>query len=42
VRSRFDEALDRAKRALKAEESNDHAEAKRLWRVELGDEFPLT
>lgn len=40
ITSRFSEALTRANRALTAEASGDHAEAKRLWRVELGDEFP--
>jgi len=34
------EALDRAKNAITAEERGDHVEAKRLWRIELGDEFP--
>jgi hypothetical protein len=42
LRSRFAEALVRAERALGAEESEEHSEAKRLWRVELGDEFPLS
>lgn len=41
IRSRFDEALDRSNRALNAESNGDHAEAKRLWRIELGDEFPI-
>jgi hypothetical protein len=40
IKSRFAEALDRAKNALAAEERGDHTEAKRLWRIELGDEFP--
>ncbi len=40
IGSRFSEALTRANRALAAEASGDHVEAKRLWRVELGDEFP--
>jgi predicted nucleotidyltransferase len=40
IRSRLAEALERAKRALEAEANSDHAEAKRLWRIELGDEFP--
>jgi hypothetical protein len=40
INSRLSEALDRAKRALNAEVSGDHAEAKRLWKIELGDEFP--
>ena len=41
VKSRFKEALDRSNKALDAESRGDHAEAKRLWRIELGDEFPL-
>jgi hypothetical protein len=40
INSRFTEALDRAQRAFAAEGGGDHAEAKRLWRIELGDEFP--
>ena len=40
IKSRFAEALDRSKRAIAAEDQGDHGEAKRLWRVELGDEFP--
>ena len=40
IKSRFTEALDRAQRAITAEGRGDHAEAKRLWRIELGDEFP--
>lgn len=40
ISSRFAEALGRAKRAIAAEASGDHTEAKRLWRIELGDEFP--
>jgi predicted nucleotidyltransferase len=40
IASRFAEALDRAKRAIAAEAQGKHDEAKRLWRVELGDEFP--
>jgi hypothetical protein len=42
IGSRFAEALDRAKRALAEEEVGNHAEAKRLWQVELGGEFPTT
>lgn len=38
--SRLHQALDRANSALEAERKGDHAKAKRLWRVELGDEFP--
>lgn len=40
INSRFTEALDRARRAIAAEGRGDHTEAKRLWRIELGDEFP--
>jgi predicted nucleotidyltransferase len=40
--SRFNEAKTRAENALAAEASSDHEEAKRLWRIELGDEFPLS
>ena len=39
IKSRLSEALDRSKRAIAAEGQGDHTEAKRLWRVELGDEF---
>lgn len=42
IKSRFSEALDRSNRALEAETQGDHEEAKRLWRIELGDEFPLS
>ena len=40
LRTRLDNALTRAKAALDAEAIDDHDEAKRLWRIELGDEFP--
>lgn len=40
--SRFSEALSRANSALEAESNGDHTEAKRLWRIELGDEFPTS
>lgn len=40
IASRFAEALDRSKKAIAAEGRGDHTEAKRLWRIELGDEFP--
>ena len=33
-------AADRAKKANEAEARGDHAEAKRLWRIILGDSFP--
>jgi hypothetical protein len=42
ISSRFTEALNRAKRALAEEEAGNHAEAKRLWQVELGSEFPTS
>lgn len=42
INSRFTEALDRSKKAIAAEGRGDHAEAKRLWRIELGDEFPTS
>lgn len=38
--NRFQEAAERANKALAAEAAGNHPEAKRLWRVELGDEFP--
>jgi hypothetical protein len=40
LRARLENALVRAKSALAAEGAGDHVEAKRLWRVELGEEFP--
>jgi hypothetical protein len=40
IRSRFAEALERSKKAIAAEGQGDHSEAKRLWRIELGDELP--
>lgn len=40
VVDRFGNALARASSALAAEAGGNHAEAKRLWRIELGDEFP--
>lgn len=42
ISSRCREALDRAKRALDAESTGDHTEAKRLWRIEMGDAFPAS
>ncbi len=35
-------AADRARKANEAEARGDHAEAKRLWRIILGDTFPTT
>jgi len=40
ITSRFAEALDRAESAIAAEDRANHTEAKRLWRIELDDEFP--
>jgi predicted nucleotidyltransferase len=40
IQSRFAEAHERAGRAITAEGQGNHVEAKRLWRIELGDEFP--
>ncbi len=37
---RLASANNRAKYALAAEASGDHVEAKRLWAIELGSEFP--
>ncbi len=38
---RLASANDRAKKALAAEASGDHTEAKRLWAIEMGSEFPV-
>ena len=40
IRSRFAEAKNRAVNALAYEAAGNHAEAKRLWKIELGGEFP--
>jgi len=40
INSRFAEALARSRNAIAAEAQGNHAEAKRLWRIEMGDEFP--
>lgn len=40
INSRFAEASDRSKKAIAAEGRGDHTDAQRLWRIELGDEFP--
>jgi hypothetical protein len=37
---RLSNAADRAALALEAEDSGDHEEAIRLWRIEIGGEFP--
>lgn len=42
ISSHFTEALNRANRALAEEEADNHSEAKRLWSIELGDEFPTS
>jgi Second Messenger Oligonucleotide or Dinucleotide Synthetase domain len=41
VKQSFEAAADRAIKANEAEESGDHAEAKRLWRIVLGESFPI-
>lgn len=38
----FQRAADQAGRAIVAEARGDHTEAKRLWKIILGDEFPTT
>lgn len=35
-------AAERARRACAAESAGDHAEAKRLWQIILGDSFPMS
>lgn len=40
--SRLAEAKNRAVNALAHEDAGNHAEAKRLWKIELGDEFYVT
>lgn len=37
---RLSHAAERANKALKAEDDGNHEEAIRLWRIELGNEFP--
>ncbi len=41
IKNRFAEAKARAVNAIAYEAAGNHAEAKRLWRIELGDEFPV-
>jgi predicted nucleotidyltransferase len=41
INSRLADANIRAVSALASEAAGNHAEAKRLWKIELGDEFPL-
>ena len=41
ARNRLAEAKTRADNALAAESAGNHAEAKRLWKIELGSEFPI-
>ncbi|HEX8182608.1 MAG TPA: hypothetical protein VF575_03320 [Candidatus Saccharimonadales bacterium] len=38
--ARLTSAAERTQKALDAEDAGDHAEAIRLWRIELGSEFP--
>lgn len=40
VISSFEAAADRAVRAIARENAGDHAEAKRLWSIILGPDFP--
>jgi hypothetical protein len=40
IKQSFEVAAERAAKAIIAEESNDHEEAKRLWRIVLGSSFP--
>ncbi|MGW5080096.1 SMODS domain-containing nucleotidyltransferase [Micromonospora echinospora] len=40
VRRSLDVAAERATKAINAENSGDHEEAKRLWRIVLGSSFP--
>lgn len=40
VTQSFNAAADRAAKAIEAESRADHEEAKRLWRIILGDTFP--
>lgn len=42
IKTRFSEAYQRATKAMNAENSGDHQEAKRLWAIELGSEFPAS
>lgn len=41
LRSRLNTAYNRAVSAIEAANQGDHEEAKRLWRIELGNQFPL-
>jgi predicted nucleotidyltransferase len=40
IKSRLSEAKTRAENAIAYEAAGNHSEAKRLWKIELGDEFP--
>ncbi len=40
VKQSFSTAYTRCKKAVEAESNGDHAEAKRLWAIVLGDKFP--
>lgn len=42
VRRSFDSGADRAERAIVSENNGDHTEAKRLWTIVLGSDFPST
>jgi hypothetical protein len=42
IKQSFRLASDRALKAIDAEADGDHAEAKRLWRIILGDSFPTS
>lgn len=42
LRSRMAQAAARAASAVDAESRGDHEEAKRLWRIELGNGFPVS
>ena len=42
AKSRLSEAKTRAENAIAYEAAGNHAEAKRLWKIELGDEFPTS
>lgn len=42
IKSRFAKSFERSQKAIVAEQRGDHAKAKRLWRIELGHEFPIS
>lgn len=41
VKRSFDNAADRASRAIASENAGDHSESKRLWAIVLGSSFPV-